>query len=101
MQSARDFKSRNGPAEVASPQKKNQAKKEGGKKKQQRLQMGLCVSGEKADYEGIVRYDGQTCLGVRHGEGTYLYQNGDMYKGQWKWNQKHGHGVYTHKNGEV
>ena len=36
--------------------------------------MGLCISGEKADYEGIVRYDGQTCLGVRHGEGTYLYQ---------------------------
>ena len=63
--------------------------------------MGLCISGEKADYEGIVRYDGQTCLGVRHGEGTYFYQNGDMYKGQWKCNQIHGHGVYTHRNGEV
>ena len=63
--------------------------------------MGLCVSGEKDDYEGIARYDGQTCLCFRHGEGTYLYQNGDMYKGQWKWNQKHGHGVYTHKNGEM
>ena len=40
--------------------------------------MGLCVSGERADFEGIVRYEGQTFLGVRHGEGTYLYKNGAM-----------------------
>ena len=78
-------------AEVALPQKKNQAKKEGGQKEQQHLQMGLCVSGERADFEGVVRYNGQTFLGVRHGEGTYLYKNGDMYTGQWKWNHKHGH----------
>ena len=43
--------------------------------------MGLCVSGERADFEGVVRYNGQTFLGVRHGEGTYLYKNGDMYTG--------------------
>ena len=29
--------------------------------------MGLCVSGERADFEGVVRYNGQTFLGVRHG----------------------------------
>ena len=86
--------------EVALPQKKNQAKKEGGQKEQQHLQMGLCVSGERADFEGVVRYNGQTFLGVRHGEGTYLYKNGDMYTGQWKWNHKHGHGVLMLKNGE-
>ena len=63
--------------------------------------MGLCVSAQNDDYEGIRRYDGQKCLCFRHGEGTFLYENGDMYKGEWKWHQKHGHGVYTHKNGEV
>ena len=62
--------------------------------------MGLCVSGERADFEGVVRYNGQTFLGVRHGEGTYLYQNGDMYTGQWKWNLTHGHGVLTLRNDE-
>lgn len=63
--------------------------------------MGLCVSAQNDDYEGIRRYDGQRCMGFRHGEGTYLYENGDMYKGEWKCHEKHGHGVYTHKNGEV
>ena len=62
--------------------------------------MGLCVSGERDDFEGVVRYEGQTFLGVRHGEGTYLYQNGDVYTGQWKCNLKHGLGVLTRKNGE-
>ena len=63
--------------------------------------MGLCISSEPQDYEGIKRYDGGTLLCFSHGEGTYLYENGDVYKGEWKWNKKHGHGVYTHVNGEM
>ena len=61
--------------------------------------MGLCVSGG-TDFEHVRRYEGQTFLGVRHGKGTYLYQNGDVYTGQWKCNLKHGLGVLTRKNGE-
>ena len=67
----------------------------------QRLKMGLCISSQRQDFEGIRRYDGGTLLCFRHGEGTYLYENGDMYKGEWKCNKKHGHGVYTHVNGEM
>nr|XP_058951386.1 radial spoke head 1 homolog [Pocillopora verrucosa] len=63
--------------------------------------MGLCISVEREDFEDIVRYDGGTLLCFKHGEGTNLYENGDIYKGQWKLNQMHGHGVYTHANGEV
>lgn len=63
--------------------------------------MGLCISTQRQDYEDIERYDGGTLLCFRHGEGTYLYENGDVYKGEWKWNRKHGHGVYTHVNGEM
>ncbi|XP_020605753.1 radial spoke head 10 homolog B-like [Orbicella faveolata] len=63
--------------------------------------MGLCISSQPQDYEGFKRYDGGTLLCFKHGEGTYLYENGDMYKGEWKWNKKHGHGVYTHVNGEI
>ena len=36
--------------------------------------MGLCISSEPQDYEGIKRYDGGTLLCFSHGEGTYLYR---------------------------
>ena len=65
------------------------------------FKMGLCISVKRKDYEDIVRYDGGTLLCFKHGEGTNLYENGDMYKGQWKWNKMHGHGIYTHANGGV
>ena len=65
------------------------------------FKMGLCISVKRKDYEDIVRYDGGTLLCFKHGEGTNLYENGDIYKGQWKWNKMHGHGVYTHANGGV
>lgn len=61
--------------------------------------MGLCVSTETDDY--VKYFDGQRCLGFRHGEGTYYYENGDIYVGEWRWNMKHGRGVYSHKNGKV
>lgn len=63
--------------------------------------MGLCTSAEQGDYEIVDPYDGDKFLGYRHGEGTYHYSNGDIYKGQWKWDKKHGHGVYTRPSGEI
>lgn len=63
--------------------------------------MGLCVSTETDDYEHVKYFDGQRCLGFRHGEGTYYYENGDIYVGEWRWNMKHGRGVYSPKNEEV
>ena len=62
--------------------------------------MGLCVSTATDDYEHVNHFDGQRCLGFKHGEGTYFYENGDRYVGEWQWNRKHGHGVYTHRNGK-
>ena len=48
------------------------------------FKMGLCISVKRKDYEDIVRYDGGTLLCFKHGEGTNLYENGDIYKGQWR-----------------
>ena len=59
--------------------------------------MGLCVSTETDDYD-YDDYDGQRFLCFKHGEGTYFYENGDIYVGEWQWNRKHGHGVYFHGN---
>ena len=43
------------------------------------FKMGLCISVKRKDYEDIVRYDGGTLLCFKHGEGTNLYENGDIY----------------------
>lgn len=45
------------------------------------------------------QYSGQWNAGVFHGQGSYLYDNGDRYVGQWKNGQKHGNGIYTWVNG--
>jgi|JI10StandDraft_1071094.scaffolds.fasta_scaffold869331_1 hypothetical protein len=34
--------------------------------------------------------------GLKHGEGTYQYQNKDVYSGQWMFNQKNGQGTYEY-----
>jgi hypothetical protein len=33
---------------------------------------------------------------LKHGEGTYQYQNKDVYSGQWMFNQKNGQGTYEY-----
>ena len=43
--------------------------------------MGQCTSAEQGDYVIVDPYDGDKFLGYRHGEGTYHYSNGDIYKG--------------------
>ena len=45
------------------------------------------------------QYSGQWNAGVFHGQGSYLYDNGDRYQGQWRNGQKHGNGTYTWANG--
>jgi hypothetical protein len=41
---------------------------------------------------------GQWENGVKHGEGTYLYQNKDTYSGWWQFGNKKGKGTYTYAN---
>lgn len=33
---------------------------------------------------------------MKHGEGTYHFQNKDVYSGQWMFNKKNGQGVYEY-----
>ena len=47
------------------------------------------------------RYHGAMSYGWRHGKGTYLYNNGDVYSGDWVFNVRTGWGVYMKAdNGE-
>lgn len=36
-----------------------------------------------------------------HGNGTYYYPDGAVYKGEWKDNQHNGQGVYEFPNGTI
>lgn len=42
-------------------------------------------------------YHGQFKCRVRHGQGTFTYLNGDVYRGAWEGGKKHGHGTYEYK----
>ena len=44
-------------------------------------------------------YVGEFKEGKRHGNGTYIYINGDKYVGEFKDNKRHGHGTYHHTSG--
>ncbi|KAF4691945.1 hypothetical protein FOZ60_014432 [Perkinsus olseni] len=37
--------------------------------------------------------------GQKHGQGTYKFDNGDVYSGDWCKGQKHGSGTYVYKDG--
>ena len=45
-------------------------------------------------------YDGDWINNERHGKGTYTWASGDEYIGEWRYGKKHGKGIYTLKNGE-
>ena len=49
--------------------------------------------------EVITTYKGETKNGKRHGQGVYLYPNGDMYDGGWRKSRKYGKGVYIYADG--
>lgn len=39
--------------------------------------------------------------GMRHGPGTYIWDEGTIYKGEWLDDKAHGLGQLIHINGEV
>ena len=43
-------------------------------------------------------YTGDLKDGKRHGNGLYIYPNGDTYKGQWSSDTKEGEGTLTYNN---
>ena len=47
--------------------------------------------GNKGEYHGYFE------SGVRHGEGVFIYPNGDLYSGWWKDGKKHGKGTFIQK----
>lgn len=54
---------------------------------------------EENEDEGPPRqgnYLGNFSSGLREGNGTFTYQNGDIYVGEWLQGKKHGHGTYTY-----
>lgn len=49
----------------------------------------------------INTYTGEFLDGLRHGFGTFLYDDGSKYEGQWVANQKHGEGKFTSATGVI
>jgi hypothetical protein len=48
-----------------------------------------------------VHYEGEWKNGLRHGEGTFIDRDGNVYKGQWKNDAPNGKGTFTLANGET
>jgi hypothetical protein len=46
------------------------------------------------------RYLGQFEAGMIHGDGSYIYQNGDVYSGSWNKGKKEGFGTYLFKEND-
>ncbi len=52
-------------------------------------------TGYVKDYnDGNGRYTGNLVNGYRHGQGTYIYDNGNSYTGSWHNGHRHGKGVF-------
>lgn len=51
------------------------------------------------DFVTVKSYKGETKHWKRHGQGVYLYPNGDMYDGGWRRSRKYGKGVYIYADG--
>ena len=46
-------------------------------------------------------YTGDMVDGCYHGEGTFVWNEGNVYSGEWKWNLRHGKGTLSWANGTV
>ena len=44
-------------------------------------------------------YEGQWEHDLKHGQGVYLWEDGDRYEGLWKNSKRHGNGNYQWANG--
>jgi len=61
---------------------------------------GNCKNGLANGYGvaiGQDTYKGQFKNGVPHGQGTYIWANGNKYEGKWKQGKRHGRGTMTYK----
>jgi len=48
----------------------------------------------------VLGYSGEkNASGLKHGHGTFRWENGDVYDGQWESNQMKGHGVFESASG--
>ena len=64
---------------------------------------GNCNNGLANGYGvaiGKDTYKGQFKNGLPHGEGTYIWANGNKYEGKWKEGKRHGRGTMTYKRTE-
>ncbi|KAJ9530226.1 hypothetical protein QJQ45_023519 [Haematococcus lacustris] len=55
------------------------------------VQVGLAVRGRAV----------HLVANIRHGEGRYMFANGDMYAGQWVDDRRTGRGIYFSANGDI
>ena len=46
----------------------------------------------------MMKHDGRTDL-VYHGNGTFVYNNGDVYKGEFRHGNRRGQGIINYGNG--
>ena len=56
---------------------------------------------ECIEYNGGGKYIGETKNGKRHGQGVYLWKNGDAWYGPWEDDSRNGYGVYLYYKGNV
>ena len=60
---------------------------------------GNCKNGVAQGYGVAVgedTYKGQFKNGLPHGQGTYIWSNGNKYEGEWKEGKRHGQGTMTY-----
>ena len=61
-----------------------------------------CLSNDGVNDSDIIHhYIGEkNCWRQKHGYGTFMFSNGDMYEGCWKFDKMDGFGKYIFANGE-
>jgi hypothetical protein len=69
-------------------------------------QINKCVKGDCENGIGTKYYESGTYMGswkdgLRHGNGKFVWNNGDMYDGEWSEDARHGYGVYKWHDGSV
>ena len=64
----------------------------------------ICVSGDCQEGKGEMKfssgtYSGDWKDGIRHGQGKFTWDNGDIYTGNWSEDKRHGYGEYLWHDG--
>jgi len=74
------------------------------KKEQKIVREPVCITGDCENGTGTMNYTSGTYFGawkngLRHGEGSYKWTNGDVYSGNWEDDKRHGQGQYIWNDG--